>query len=124
MRMDGSADFPRHWALRGSRDLRHWVDLRRHVADASLARPGQFASWPVAGPAARLAYRAFRLVLLGPTASAAAPWNFALGGVEFYGHFFAASDDDGDDDAVDDGEVDGEDGKKGAAAGAVGAAAG
>lgn len=44
-----------------------WVDLRRHVDDASIRRPGQMTSWPVLGPAASSPYRAFRLLLEGPT---------------------------------------------------------
>ena len=46
------------------------MDLRRHRDDASIRRPGQLASWPVVGPAASAPYRAFRLLLEGPTAGA------------------------------------------------------
>ena len=48
------------------------MDLRRHRGDTSLRRPGQTASWPVLGPAASAPYRAFRLLLEGPTAGSAA----------------------------------------------------
>jgi hypothetical protein len=43
-----------------------------------------------------MAFRAFRLLLAGPTLSATTPWNFALGHVEFYGYFFRTGGDGGD----------------------------
>lgn len=73
-----------------SNDLQHWVDLRRHIGDATLKLPGQYASWPVSGPASHMPFRAFRLLLAGPTLSATTPWNFCLSQVEFYGYFFRA----------------------------------
>jgi hypothetical protein len=72
-----------------SNDLQHWVDLRRHIGDASIRLPGQYASWPVAGPASQLPFRAFRLLLTGPTLSATTPWNFCLSFVELYGYFYS-----------------------------------
>jgi hypothetical protein len=77
--------------LQASNDLQHWVDLRRHIADAAIRLPGQYASWPVSGPASHMPFRAFRLLLAGPTLSAATPWNFCLSHVEFYGYFFGAA---------------------------------
>ncbi|GBF97048.1 hypothetical protein Rsub_09521 [Raphidocelis subcapitata] len=91
MRHDGSSDFPRHWVLQASNDLQHWVDLRRHISDASIRLPGQYASWPVSGPASQLPFRAFRLLLTGPTLSATTPWNFCLSFVELYGYFYRDS---------------------------------
>lgn len=72
----------------GSNDLQHWLDLRRHDNDGSIRLPGQYASWPVSGPAAALPFRAFRLLLLGPTQSATNPWAFCLSHFELYGYFF------------------------------------
>ena len=63
-----------------------WVDLRRHVNDASLRKPGQYASWAVLGPAASTPYRAFRLLLEGPTTSATSPHTFCLSNLELYGY--------------------------------------
>ncbi len=72
----------------GSNDLCHWLDLRRHISDITLRLPGQYGSWPVAGPAAGAAYRAFRLLLLGPTSSTTGnPWAFCLSHWELYGYF-------------------------------------
>lgn len=51
----------------GSNDLQHWLDLRRHTDDTTIRLPGQYGSWPVAGPAACMPFRAFRLLLTGPT---------------------------------------------------------
>jgi hypothetical protein len=53
------------WWRQGSVDGSHWVDLRRHVGDATLQLPGQYASWPVTGPAAAVPFRAFRVLLTG-----------------------------------------------------------
>jgi hypothetical protein len=44
-------------ALQGSTDLVNWVDLERHTGDGTIKKPGQYASWPVLGPAAQAAYR-------------------------------------------------------------------
>jgi len=63
------------------------VDLRRHTDDPAFRLPGQYASWPLGGPAAMMLCRGFRLVLTGPTASAVAPWNLCLSNFEFYGLF-------------------------------------
>jgi hypothetical protein len=78
-----------------SNDLHHWVDLKRHIGDSSVRLPGQYASWPVSGPASHMPFRAFRLLLAGPTLSATTPWNFCLSHVEFYGYFFRAEDSEG-----------------------------
>jgi hypothetical protein len=51
----------------GSNDLQHWLDLRRHADDTTIRLPGQYGSWPVSGPAACMPFRAFRLLLTGPT---------------------------------------------------------
>ena len=64
-----SCSSPPQGSVSGSSE---WVDLRRHRGDTSLRRPGQTASWPVLGPAASAPYRAFRLLLEGPTAGSAA----------------------------------------------------
>jgi hypothetical protein len=53
--------------LQGSNDLQHWLDLRRHTGDTTIRLPGQYGSWPVGGPAACMPFRAFRLLLTGPT---------------------------------------------------------
>lgn len=53
--------------LQGSNDLQHWLDLRRHADDTTIRLPGQYGSWPVSGPAACMPFRAFRLLLTGPT---------------------------------------------------------
>ncbi len=74
--------------LQGSNDLKSWVDLRRHINDASIRLPGQYGSWPVVGPAASLPCRAFRVLLSGPTLSATDPWNFCLSSMELYGYFY------------------------------------
>lgn len=70
----------------GSQDCSEWVDLRRHTSDNALRKPGQYASWPVLGPAASTPYRAFRFVLTGPTTSSTAPWAFCLSNLELYGY--------------------------------------
>lgn len=89
IRHDGSQDgFVRSWVLQGSNDLQHWLDLRRHVSDATIRLPGQYGSWPIGGPAASMPFRAFRLLLLGPTQSHASPWAFPLSHWELYGYFY------------------------------------
>lgn len=88
IRHDDSMDFIRHWALQGSVDLRTWVDLRRHTNDSSIRKPGQYAAFPVSGPAASFPYRAFRVILTGPTASPTVPWNFCLSYFELYGYLY------------------------------------
>ncbi|KAG2483203.1 hypothetical protein HYH03_017937 [Edaphochlamys debaryana] len=87
LRHDGSPDFPRSWVLQGSNDLVTWVDLKRHAGDTSIKLPGQYASWPVIGPAAAVPYRAFRLLLTAPNASPnpASRHNLCLSNLEFYG---------------------------------------
>ncbi len=76
--------------MQGSRDSEHWTTLRSHVNDTSISMPGQYASWPVFGHAASLPYRAFRLLLIGPSASD--PHTLALSNLELYGYLFRASD--------------------------------
>ncbi|GLI59392.1 hypothetical protein VaNZ11_001258, partial [Volvox africanus] len=87
LRHDGSQDFVRSWVLQGSHDLAVWVDLKRHSNDTTIKVPGQYASWPVIGPAAAVPYRAFRLLLTAPNASPnpAGRHNFCLSNLELYG---------------------------------------
>lgn len=77
----------------GSHDLSNWVDLKRHANDTTVKVPGQYASWPVIGPAAATPYRAFRLLLTAPNASPnpASRYNFCLSNVEFYGFMYKGS---------------------------------
>ncbi|KAG2440290.1 hypothetical protein HXX76_004401 [Chlamydomonas incerta] len=93
LRHDGSQDFARSWVLQGSHDLTNWVDLKRHANDTTVKVPGQYASWPVIGPAAATPYRAFRLLLTAPNASPnpASRYNFCLSNVEFYGFMYKGS---------------------------------
>ncbi len=72
----------------GSSDLTTWVDLKRHANDTTIKVPGQYASWPVIGPAAAVPYRAFRLLLTGPNASPnpATRNTFSLSNLELYGY--------------------------------------
>ncbi len=79
----------------GSNDLQHWLDLRRHQWDTTIHLPGQYGSWPVTGPAASMPFRAFRLLLLGPTTSATSPWAFCLSYWELYGYFYKMQPDEG-----------------------------
>ncbi|KXZ51612.1 hypothetical protein GPECTOR_12g576 [Gonium pectorale] len=87
LRHDGSPDYARSWVLQGSQDLGTWVDLKRHSNDTAIKLPGQYASWPVIGPAAAVPYRAFRLLLTAPNASPnpASRNNFCLSNLELYG---------------------------------------
>ncbi|KAG2455054.1 hypothetical protein HYH02_000879 [Chlamydomonas schloesseri] len=93
LRHDGSQDFARSWVLQGSHDLSNWVDLKRHANDTTIKVPGQYASWPVIGPAAATPYRAFRLLLTAPNASPnpASRYNFCLSNVELYGFMYKGS---------------------------------
>eukprot|EP00775_Hariotina_reticulata_P005568 gene5568-5805_t len=94
IRHDGCQDgFVRHWALQGSNDLQHWLDLRRHHNDGTIRLPGQYGSWPVLGPAAAIPFRAFRLLMLGPSNSHTSPWAFCLSYWELYGYFYKLSND-------------------------------
>jgi hypothetical protein len=72
------------------------VDLRRHIGDATIKMPGQYGSWPVVGPAAAVPFRAFRLVLAGPTTSATSPYNLCLSHLELYGYFYVAGGGEGE----------------------------
>jgi hypothetical protein len=90
LRHDGSADFLRSWALQGSADGAAWADLRRHEDDGALCRPGQYASWPVGGPAAAAAFRRFRVLLLRPNAAAPNPRHVSLSWIELYGNLYLA----------------------------------
>lgn len=85
LRQDGSLDFLRNWVVQGSNDALRWTDLVRHVSDASIRLPGQYASWPVSGHAAAVPYRYFRILLL-PAASG--PCTIALSFIELYGYFY------------------------------------
>jgi hypothetical protein len=60
--------------LQGSNDLQHWLDLRRHADDTTIRLPGMYGSWSVAGPAACMPFRAFRLLLTGPTQVSTPGW--------------------------------------------------
>jgi hypothetical protein len=78
-------------SMQGSNDLAHWLDLRRHLHDSTIRLPGQYGSWPISGPAASMPFRAFRLLLLGPTQSNSSPWAFCLSHWELYGYFYKLS---------------------------------
>jgi len=89
LRADGSQDFLRSWVLQGSRDDgQTWVELKRHLSDVTLRMPGQWASWPVAGHAAAVPYRMFRILLVGPNTEAPNPYHISLSSIELYGSFF------------------------------------
>ena len=90
LRADGSYDFLRNWALQGSHDGTEWTDLRRHEDDRTFKLPGQYASWPVAGAAATVPYRYFRVFLLGPNSEAMHPHRMCLSNLELYGNFYRA----------------------------------
>jgi len=85
VRQDGSTTFMRSWALQGSMDGRNWTSLRVHDDDPTICHPGQFASWPIVGPAALLPFRFFRVALTGPAAGCA--WNLCICFLELYGYF-------------------------------------
>ena len=73
--------------LQGREDRGAWVDLCRHEHDSSLALPGQFASWKVAGrPGESAAFRAFRILLTGPNAAGACELH--VSSWELYGYLF------------------------------------
>lgn len=91
LRHDGSTDFLRNWVLQGSNDGMQWTDLRRHIRDQTIKLPGQYASWPLVGPAAAVPYRYFRVLLLAPNAEAANPHRVCLSFLELYGNFFKFS---------------------------------
>jgi len=91
LRHDGSFDFLRSWSLQGSNNGEHWIDLRRHVGDQTINLPGQYASWPVVGPAAARKYRHFRILLLEPNTKAPNPNHVSLSYIELYGNFFMFS---------------------------------
>ena len=73
----------------GSNDVDRWTDLRSHVNDTSLVRAGQYASWPVAGHAASVPYRLFRILLIGPNAGGIEQYTIALSGIELYGYHYS-----------------------------------
>lgn len=76
-----------HLHMQGCEEGGAWVDLRRHECDATMALPGQFASWPVASrPGAAAAFRCFRIVLVGP--NAAGTGELAVSSLELYGYLF------------------------------------
>ena len=87
LRHDASTDFLRSWALQGSADGVDWADLRRHECESVLRLPGQYASWPVSGPAAATPYRFFRVHMLAPNPEAANPRQVHLSYIELYGNF-------------------------------------
>jgi hypothetical protein len=56
----------RHWKLQGGDDGASWTDLRTHVNDAALPIAAHStASWPLAPPDPRAAYRHFRVLQTG-----------------------------------------------------------
>lgn len=69
----------------GSNDGDSWADLRRHLGDRTLCKAGQYASWPVAGHAAAVPYRYFRLLQVAPNPEAANPRHVCLSFWELYG---------------------------------------
>lgn len=79
-------------ALQGSTDGQVWVDLRRHIDDRRLSKPGQYASWPLVGRATAVPYRIFRVLLIGPNPEAQNPRHVCLSYIELYGYFYAAKD--------------------------------
>ncbi|CAD6338097.1 unnamed protein product [Miscanthus lutarioriparius] len=85
VRQDGSTTFMRSWALQGSMDGRNWTSLRVHDDDPTICHPGQFASWPIVGPAALLPFGFFRVALTGPAAGCT--WNLSICFLELYGYF-------------------------------------
>lgn len=87
LRQDGSRAYVRSWNLEGSSDGKTWTNLREHVNDQTICKPGQFASWPIIGPNALLPFRFFRVILTGPTMDAQDPWNFCICFIELYGYF-------------------------------------
>ncbi|KAH9297739.1 hypothetical protein KI387_029421 [Taxus chinensis] len=87
LRQDGSMGYIRSWSLQGSLDGQHWTDLRVHISDQTICRPGQFASWPIHGANAYLPFRFFRVALTGPTTSSSNPWNLCVCYLELYGYF-------------------------------------
>ncbi|KAF6168765.1 hypothetical protein GIB67_012163 [Kingdonia uniflora] len=71
LRQDGSNAFMKSWVLLGSLERKNWTDLRVHVKDQTICKPGQFASWPI----------------IGPTTSDSIPWNICICFLELYGYF-------------------------------------
>ena len=60
----------RHWKLQGGNDGVSWTDLRTHVNDQALpAAVFSTASWPLAPPDPRAAYRHFRVLQTGKNSS-------------------------------------------------------
>ena len=99
LRADASGAYPRSWTLQATAGppacpSSAWHDLASHADDAALHLPGQYASWPVAGPRGAAPWRAFRLLLTGPNAVGGRGGGvrggdvFALAGLELYGHFW------------------------------------
>ena len=74
--------------VQGSNDGSSWVDLRRHIDDRRLGKPGQYASWPVVGRASAVPYRMFRVLLIGPNLEAQNPRHVCLSFFELYGYFY------------------------------------
>ncbi|XP_052202275.1 BTB/POZ domain-containing protein At2g30600 [Diospyros lotus] len=87
VRQDGSRTYIRHWNLQGSADGKTWTVLRVHENDQTICKPGQFASWPIAGPSALLPFRFFRVILTAPTTDESNPWSFCICFLELYGYF-------------------------------------
>ncbi|KAL8172170.1 hypothetical protein V2J09_023974 [Rumex salicifolius] len=87
LRQDGSRAFIRYWTLQGSMDGKTWTNLRVHENDNRICKPGQFASWAVAGQSSLLPFRFFRVMLNGPTTDFADPWKLCICFLELYGYF-------------------------------------
>ncbi|KAK4348915.1 hypothetical protein RND71_031670 [Anisodus tanguticus] len=87
LRQDGSRSFIRCWNFQGSLDGKSWTNLRVHVNDQTICKPGQFASWPITGPNALLPFRFFRVLMTAPTTDDTNPWNCCICFLELYGYF-------------------------------------
>ena len=74
-----------HWKLQGGNDGASWTDLRTHVDDQALPAAAFFstASWPLAPPDPRAAYRHFRVLQTGN--SSGGDDFLCVSGFEVYG---------------------------------------
>ena len=88
----------RHWELQGSADGEHWVCLRAHQDDQTLAQRFQIGTWGVgsggkaaaasSAPAAAGVHRWFRVLMTGPNSSRG--WELRVAGFELYGEVLIA----------------------------------
>ena len=75
--------------VQGSQDAKAWSTLKVHSNDHTLKMAGQYASWPVTGHAACMAFRFFRVYQScssGPCLHQSSR-HLALTYFELYGHF-------------------------------------